>query len=344
MPKIGASLSLLIAMIVLRALHADHVLGGAGDADGDVDVGLDDLAGLADLVAVGHPAGVDDGPRGARRTLQQLGQRLDHLVLAGLAEATTTGDDDRRPRRASGRCAPRRGRPSTLAPPVAPSSATGAAATSAAPPPADSATKLFGRNAARNGPSPVNVVVTSVLPPNTGVVTVTVAPSTAMSTLFVSTVLSSLTDRRAMHVAALVGLREHDQVGRVAAVDDGLHRRWPRRRRAGARRDRRWRRPWWRRTRRARRPRPRRRRRGTPRRRRAQRALVSSSSVPEVGAPSLACAKTQIFSPQITFRFSRNDTILAKPSPSSSMISPAWRSAAWPISTISWPAPAQPTG
>ena len=45
---------------VLRALHAHHVLRGAGDAGGDVDGGLDDLAGLADLVAVGHPTGVDD--------------------------------------------------------------------------------------------------------------------------------------------------------------------------------------------------------------------------------------------------------------------------------------------
>ena len=35
------------------------------------------------------------------------------------------------------------------------------ATTSAAPPPAASAAKVFGRNAARYGPSPVNVVVTS---------------------------------------------------------------------------------------------------------------------------------------------------------------------------------------
>ena len=43
---------------------------------------------------------------------------------------------------------------------------------------------------------PVKVVVTSVLPPNTGVVTDTASPFTAMSTLLVSTVRSSLTDRR----------------------------------------------------------------------------------------------------------------------------------------------------
>ena len=51
---------------VLRALHAHHVLGRAGDAGGDVDVRLHDLAGLADLVAVRHPAGVDDRPGRAR--------------------------------------------------------------------------------------------------------------------------------------------------------------------------------------------------------------------------------------------------------------------------------------
>ncbi len=84
----------------------------------------------------------------------------------------------------------------TWAPPVAPSSGTGAATTSAAPPPAGSAAKLFGRNTARCGATPENWVVTSVLPPKIGVVTVTAPPSTAMSTLLVSTVRSSLTDRR----------------------------------------------------------------------------------------------------------------------------------------------------
>ena len=78
---------------VLRALHAHHVLRGARDAGGDVHGGLHDLARLADLVAVGHPAGVDDGSGRARRALQQLGQLLDHLVLAGLAEAAAAGDD-----------------------------------------------------------------------------------------------------------------------------------------------------------------------------------------------------------------------------------------------------------
>ena len=84
----------------------------------------------------------------------------------------------------------------TLAAPVAPSSGTGADTTSPAPAAPAAASNDFGRNAARNGPEPVNVVVTIVSPPNTGVVTMTASPSMAMSTLLVSTVRSSLTDSR----------------------------------------------------------------------------------------------------------------------------------------------------
>ena len=84
----------------------------------------------------------------------------------------------------------------TLAPPAAPRSGTGAATTSGAAPPDASAAKLFGRNVTRNGPPPVNVVDTSLVPPNTGVVAMTTSSATAMSVLFVSTGLSSLTDRR----------------------------------------------------------------------------------------------------------------------------------------------------
>ncbi len=86
----------------------------------------------------------------------------------------------------------------TAAAPAAPRSGTAAATTSGAPPPDASATKLFGRNAARCGPGPVKVVVTNTLPPKTGVVTATASPSTAMSTLLVRTVRSSLTESRAM--------------------------------------------------------------------------------------------------------------------------------------------------
>src|SRR5690242_8889619 len=51
----------------LRVLHPGEMLDGAGDADGDVELGRDDLAGLPHLVVVRHEAGVDRGARGADR-------------------------------------------------------------------------------------------------------------------------------------------------------------------------------------------------------------------------------------------------------------------------------------
>src|SRR6478735_3177396 len=78
---------------VLRALHAHHVLRRTGDAGGDVDGRLDDLAGLADLVAVRNPTGVDDRARCTRGALQGLGELFDQLELGGLAESTATGND-----------------------------------------------------------------------------------------------------------------------------------------------------------------------------------------------------------------------------------------------------------
>jgi len=45
----------------LRVLHAGQVLNGPGDADGDVKLRRDDLAGLADLVVVRRETGIDGG-------------------------------------------------------------------------------------------------------------------------------------------------------------------------------------------------------------------------------------------------------------------------------------------
>src|SRR5262249_45639851 len=49
----------------LRILHAGEVLDRARDADRDIEVGGDDLAGLADLIIIGHEARIDGGARGA---------------------------------------------------------------------------------------------------------------------------------------------------------------------------------------------------------------------------------------------------------------------------------------
>ena len=64
----------------LGVLHAGEMLDRAGDADGDVELGRDDLAGLADLLVVRRIAGVDRGARGADGGAQLVGQRLDVLA------------------------------------------------------------------------------------------------------------------------------------------------------------------------------------------------------------------------------------------------------------------------
>ena len=76
-------------------VHAGEMLDGAGDADGDVELGLDGLAGLADLFGVGAPAGVDDGAGGADGGAELVGEGFDVLGEAfGAADAAAAGDDD----------------------------------------------------------------------------------------------------------------------------------------------------------------------------------------------------------------------------------------------------------
>ncbi len=71
------------------------MLDGAGDADGDVEVGRDHLAGLADLVVVGGVAGVHRRARGADGGAQAIGQGLEHgLELLFGAERPAAGDHD----------------------------------------------------------------------------------------------------------------------------------------------------------------------------------------------------------------------------------------------------------
>ncbi|GAB1461602.1 hypothetical protein MASR2M50_33770 [Thauera sp.] len=71
------------------------MLDRARDADRDVELRRDDLAGLADLVVVGHVAGVDRGARGAQRGAELVGERLEELVVVvAAAQATTARDDD----------------------------------------------------------------------------------------------------------------------------------------------------------------------------------------------------------------------------------------------------------
>ena len=65
------------------------------DADGDVQLRRDDLAGLADLPVVRRVARVDRGAAGAQGGAQLVGQRRQHLVeLLARAQRAAAGDDD----------------------------------------------------------------------------------------------------------------------------------------------------------------------------------------------------------------------------------------------------------
>ena len=77
-----------------RALHADLVLDRAGDADRDVELRRDGLAGLADLRRVRVPARVDDGARRGDRAAERLRELLDEREALGRAEPAAAGDDD----------------------------------------------------------------------------------------------------------------------------------------------------------------------------------------------------------------------------------------------------------
>src|SRR6266567_3537117 len=73
----------------LRRLHAGAVLDGAGDAEGDVELRRDRLAGLADLELVRVVAGVDRGAGGADGGTERVGEFLDDSETLRTADATS---------------------------------------------------------------------------------------------------------------------------------------------------------------------------------------------------------------------------------------------------------------
>src|SRR3954452_8190120 len=81
---------------VLRGLHADLVLDGAGDARRQVQLRGDGLARLADRRRVGVPAGVDHRAGGGDGAVaaERLGQVVAELEALGLAQAAAAGDQD----------------------------------------------------------------------------------------------------------------------------------------------------------------------------------------------------------------------------------------------------------
>src|SRR5690606_10958850 len=80
----------------LAVLHAGQVLYGTRDSHRDIELGCDDLAGLADLVVVGYETGIDRGARCADRGVELVGQRFQDLEVFPAAHAASTRDDDAR--------------------------------------------------------------------------------------------------------------------------------------------------------------------------------------------------------------------------------------------------------
>src|SRR6185503_5289627 len=81
---------------VLGGLHSREVLHRARDADGEVYVGLDRLAGLADLHGVRHPAGVHRGAARADGTAEHVGELFKNSKLLFALEPASAGDNDLR--------------------------------------------------------------------------------------------------------------------------------------------------------------------------------------------------------------------------------------------------------
>ena len=95
MEKIGASPSLLIAMIVLRGLHPGPVLDRPRDPVSRCRAAATRSCRSGRSGAVGVPAGVGRGTRGADGGTEDVGELLHQREALLLAQPTTAGDDDR---------------------------------------------------------------------------------------------------------------------------------------------------------------------------------------------------------------------------------------------------------
>src|SRR5690606_17567271 len=79
----------------LRILHAGEVLDRARDADRDIDLRGDDLAGLADLIVVGDIARVHRRAARADARAELVGERFDDRVeILAVLERAAARDDD----------------------------------------------------------------------------------------------------------------------------------------------------------------------------------------------------------------------------------------------------------
>jgi hypothetical protein len=79
----------------LGFLHPGQMLDGTGDADREVELWRDDLAGLSDLVVIRDETGVDRSTAGAERGTELVGERFEQLlVVLATAQTATAGNDD----------------------------------------------------------------------------------------------------------------------------------------------------------------------------------------------------------------------------------------------------------
>ena len=83
-----------MATIVLDALHADQVLDRAGDAEREVQLRRDGLAGAADLALHRQPAGVADRPRRGELGAERLGELLRERQMFSCSLMPRPTDDD----------------------------------------------------------------------------------------------------------------------------------------------------------------------------------------------------------------------------------------------------------
>src|SRR6185503_1292140 len=75
------------------ALHADEVLDGSGDADGEIELRCDGLSRRTDLAFDGEPAVVADGARCGDLCAEGGGEILNEGEIAFFADAATDGYD-----------------------------------------------------------------------------------------------------------------------------------------------------------------------------------------------------------------------------------------------------------
>ena len=76
------------------AFHAYYVLDGAADAESEIELGRDSLAGAADLAIHGEPAFVADGARGAQFAAHGVREFFGQRNIFGSFDAAADTDED----------------------------------------------------------------------------------------------------------------------------------------------------------------------------------------------------------------------------------------------------------